>query len=253
MIGLLWVLLCAGCGGGGSASNGTGTGSVSLQVLWEGTANVPDHVSQVEIRIDPAHGGRLRSFVDPRQQRSATIEGVPIGPATVQVLGYDAPSDVPGLIASGIPPSYKSAPVQVTVPQGRTADAGTLDALAEAYIAHDLTPLPGAVAVPRDAPVSFLLTIDLGTADLSVDVGSIDISIAGSVVVKKGSVKQTGATLEPSGHGFRFQFTPQTPFDPFQAVEVIVSASATDSTRSFSGFSYTFTTGTTAPPNRHPD
>ncbi len=270
--GLLGVL--AGCGGGGT--RGTSTGSVAVRASWERSSHgggaaterppipgerepIPPSVSTVEVRVNVAGGQEIRTFADPRVTREVVIEDLRVGPAIIQVFGYDlAFADRSLLNDFTLPPSYESAPVPVLIRPNQTTDAGVVQLRAQPF-ATDFDPALGAAGVSTATEVSFVF----GTAVGDIDLHSINISIAGAAVVTNGSAP--GALLVPCDDsrladdppcgrrsdrmlkGFLFVFDRPAPYAANSRVEVVVSAADTNPLpRGFSDFRYHFTTGEAA-------
>lgn len=274
------VTACGGGGSGGSVAGRTATGGLTFRAQWErsvnartagsrlrpaafdGTDQIPPSVSLIEVRIDGAGRPTVRCFADPQLTRTVTIGSLAVGQANVQVFGYDiaAPSATatancdglpPPLNVADVPPSFESAPVSVRIARGRTADAGILNLSGQPFVT-DFVPAPGTSDVNRSAPVSLVI----GTAVSDVDPTSINITIDDVPVIVAGQERAGGVlarcddtTGPPCGTradrqltGFVFTYSPP-PFGANSTIDVVVSASDVDTSRAFSDFHYSFTTG----------
>jgi hypothetical protein len=243
------AVILAACGGE-PGGGGPSTGGLTLQAHWEHrpevfTSEIPPSVSLVEVRVDGSGRSPVCRFVDPLQTRSVTISGLAIGPADVQILAYDIPAPAetaalncnilpPPLNVADVPPSFKSAPVSVVIRQGRTADAGDVQVLAQPFVT-DFVPVPGASDVDPSAPVSFLLGTavnDISRASINIKVGGVDAVGAGASLTHCGSPGDTNCDppdrqLSRQLVGFKFSYH-SPPFDPNSTIEVTVSASDLD-------------------------
>mgnify|MGYP007059411267 FL=1 len=270
----LLSLVAIACGGGGGSGGDSG-GGVTLRALWEdpdataaaprgatnsgfeGTSEIPDTVTTVEVRVVDASGREIREFVfDPGPgNRSVFIGGLPAGPATVAVFGYDlafTSPDVPGTPESearplleefDIPPSFASAAIIVEIPPGANADAGVVPLLAQPYAAG-FVPQPGERGVLRSEPLSLTLRTGIG----AVATDSIDLQVAGIDAIV-GGVASNGVDLafcDPNDIDVLcVVYQPPLPFLASTTVPVRVSASArfaNDEVRSFGPFDYFFVT-----------
>jgi hypothetical protein len=206
VLGLALLLLLPAACGGGSGGATTTVGAVALEAVWEtagagggaqfeGGGDVPAAVQTVEVRIEAA-GRILSELVDPDETRRVVLTNVPVGPATVLVLGYDVRLlGVPDVRAVDVAPSFASEPVSILVLAGRTTNAGSIEVLARPFLT-DFVPLPEETNVDPATPVRFLLAIAVG----EIDPVSTDVAIDGIALVSSG-IADPPATFTPCADG----------------------------------------------------
>ena len=221
---------------------------VSLRAVWEGSAGVPSVVQTIEIRITTGQG-TMRELVDPQQAPGASIAGVPLGDATVEIFGYDVRLlGLPDLTEVEVAPSYASDPESIFVRGGTTTDAGEIEVRAQPFLTQ-FGPLPGEVDVLPSTRVEFLLVIAVG----AIEAGSIDVTVDGVAQVVAGEALADSelepcvdGTTSPCGSadlglsGFRFRAS-SAALPAFDTVAVEVDAAGGEPARALS-YQYSFDT-----------
>lgn len=250
----LGAALLTACGDTGGESG------LRLQPLWQrgsaalgfdGSGAIPPSVQTVEVQVVPTGAPVVRTFA-PATGNAIRVDGLRPGTSTVRLFGYDVPYAERGRITTqALPPSFASGPKIVEIAPYALTDAGTFELLAQPFVTG-FAPEPGATGVDRRTSVTFVLA----TAAGAIDQESIEVDVAGLVVVRAG-VTEPGASLSacddrasppcsPGGAkrlvGFRVSYATPEPYPA--GAPVGVSVSAADFLGVRVRYGYAFTTGT---------